>query len=113
MKEKVWWNFDKIRKAINFAKNVKVMTSFNDVTIVLTKCEYKQCIALAPSFNLIYWLVWSVIVYSWYNEKSFKKCIKGSNSWKNKYWATKKKTHFERNFSWPTCPNFRFLDQTV
>ncbi len=38
------------KRGINFGKHVQVMTSFDDVTIVLTKFEY----ALAPSFDLIY-----------------------------------------------------------
>ncbi len=44
------------KKRNNFGKNVKVMTSFVDVTIVETKIEYVQRIALAESFNLIYCL---------------------------------------------------------
>ena len=43
-----------MKKGNNFGENVKVMTSFNDVAIVLTKFEYAKHIALAPSFNLIY-----------------------------------------------------------
>ncbi len=43
-----------MKKGNNFGKNVKVMRSFDDVIIVLTKLEYSQRIALAPTFNLIY-----------------------------------------------------------
>ena len=50
MKDKLWSNCEKIKKGNNFGENVQVMTSFDDVTIVLTKFEY----ALAPSFDLIY-----------------------------------------------------------
>ncbi len=48
----------------NFEKNVKVMTSYDDVTIVLKKCEYTHRISLALSFNLIYWFSRSVDEYS-------------------------------------------------
>jgi len=53
------------------------MTSFDDVTIVLTKFEYSPGIALAQSFSLIHWLLWSDIM------KKYIKCIKGNNSGKN------------------------------
>ncbi len=33
------------------------------------KIEYAQRIALTPSFNFIYWLLWSVEVYSYNSEK--------------------------------------------
>ena len=54
MKDKLWSNCEKIKKGNNFGENVQVMTSFDDVTIVLTKFKYAQRIALDPSFNLIY-----------------------------------------------------------
>ncbi len=69
MKDKVWWNCENMKKGKNFGENVKVMTSSDDVTIVIRKCEYAQRIALATSFNLIYELLWFVVVYSWYYEK--------------------------------------------
>ena len=90
MNDKLWWNCEKIKKGKNFGKNVKLMTSFDDVTIVLKQFEYAQRIALAPSFNLIYGLLWSVVVYSRYNE-TIKKRINGNNLEKSKFWKTKQK----------------------
>ncbi len=64
-------------RAITIEKNVKVLTSFDDVTIVLKKFEDAQRIALAPSFNLIYWLSRSTDIYPLYNEKC-KTCKRGA-----------------------------------
>ncbi len=38
------------------------MTSFNDVTIVLTKFEYAQPIALAPGFDILIVMIRSRIL---------------------------------------------------